>query len=93
MRFHSDPGQGEFWCEDTAVVSVGDTRQFIMRRIDNHACRHVFYVSSGDCVRMFGDCQQQWQHCIKVEDSKVQAGGRVSFVFKQSMQHKGGQPP
>ncbi|KAG5187647.1 hypothetical protein JKP88DRAFT_206995 [Tribonema minus] len=92
MRFHQDPGQGEEWTEETAVVSVGETRQFVMRRVDDHADRHVFYVSSGDCVRMFGACQRDWQHCVKVEGGAAAAGGgpRVSFVFKQSMAHAGG---
>lgn len=83
MRYHSDPDVGTVWTEDTSVVSVGDTRQFALRKTLDHTCRHAFYLSSGDCVRMTAGCQHEYQHCVKV--AKDEVGPRVSLVFKQSI--------
>ncbi|CAM9930181.1 unnamed protein product, partial [Chrysoparadoxa australica] len=66
MRFHSDPGVGEAWSEHTTVVSVGATRRFILRSIADHSQRHGYWVENGDCVYMFGNCQRDYQHCVKV---------------------------
>lgn len=83
MRYHSDPDVGTVWTQDTSVVSVGDTRQFILRETHDHSRRHSFYLSSGDCVRMMGTCQRDYQHCVKA--SKDDVGPRISLVFKQSI--------
>ncbi|CAM9590120.1 unnamed protein product [Ectocarpus sp. 13 AM-2016] len=85
MRYHSDPDVGTIWTQDTSVVSVGDTRQFALRRTLDHSPRgrHAFYLSSGDCVRMTDGCQRDYQHCVKV--AKEEVGARVSLVFKQSI--------
>mmetsp|Transcript_47365 Transcript_47365/g.69256 ORF Transcript_47365/g.69256 Transcript_47365/m.69256 type:complete len:247 (-) Transcript_47365:118-858(-) len=97
MKYHADPDQGTIWDYETAVVSVGDTRQFVFRKTENHEFRHIFYVSSGDCVLMYGDCQKNYQHCVKEEDrwqyqrpleeggegSKSNIDHRLSFVFKK----------
>lgn len=85
MRYHSDPDVGTIWTQDTSVVSVGDTRQFALRRTRDHSPRgrHAFYLSSGDCVRMTEGCQRDFQHCVKV--AKEEVGARISLVFKQSI--------
>lgn len=84
MRYHSDPDVGTVWTQDTSVVSVGDTRQFSLRQTLDHSLgRHVFYLSSGDCVRMTEGCQRDYQHCVKV--AKEDVGARISLVFKQSI--------
>mmetsp|Transcript_21035 Transcript_21035/g.42328 ORF Transcript_21035/g.42328 Transcript_21035/m.42328 type:complete len:458 (+) Transcript_21035:48-1421(+) len=75
MRFHSDPDQGIHWSTNTAVVSVGDTRLFVMREMDDHSKRHQFYVTSGDVLIMHGDCQQRYQHSIRTEEPGVRAAG------------------
>lgn len=85
MRYHSDPDVGTIWSQDTSVVSVGDTRQFVFRETLDHSRRHTFYLFSGDCVRMTGRCQQDYQHCIKV--AKEDVGPRISLVFKKSLAH------
>jgi alkylated DNA repair dioxygenase AlkB len=86
MRYHIDPDQGVHWTTDTAVVSVGHTREFKLREIDDHSRRHRFFVGSGDVVWMFGTCQQDYQHCIQVCEQREEAGPRISLVFKQSLQ-------
>ncbi|GAB5363849.1 hypothetical protein AAMO2058_000918600 [Amorphochlora amoebiformis] len=69
MRFHSDPDQGGIWSHNTAVVSVGDTRLFILRETWKHEKRHHFYVRSGDVMEMVRDCQEKYQHAIRTEES------------------------
>eukprot|EP00188_Purpureofilum_apyrenoidigerum_P006207 Plantae.Rhodophyta-Purpureofilum_apyrenoidigerum.ctg9229.p1 GENE.Plantae.Rhodophyta-Purpureofilum_apyrenoidigerum.ctg9229~~Plantae.Rhodophyta-Purpureofilum_apyrenoidigerum.ctg9229.p1 ORF type:complete len:396 (+),score=51.31 Plantae.Rhodophyta-Purpureofilum_apyrenoidigerum.ctg9229:164-1351(+) len=85
MRYHSDPDQGTYWTTDTAVVSIGDTRQFIFRRADDYSMRHVYYVTGGDVVIMRGDCQERFQHCVKVESNAEDCGPRMSLVYKRSL--------
>lgn len=85
MRYHSDPDQGVLWTTDTAVVSVGDTRQFCLRRTDDFDARHVFYVTGGDVVVMRDHCQRDYQHCIRVENEADDAGPRFSLVYKKSL--------
>lgn len=91
MRYHSDPDVGMLWTQDTSVVSVGDTRQFIFRATEDHSRRHAFYVFGGDCVRMVGHCQRDFQHCVKA--GKEGTGPRVSLVFKKSIAGERPRPP
>jgi alkylated DNA repair dioxygenase AlkB len=62
---------------------------FIMRESADHSRRHSFWVKPSDCVIMFGDCQDRFQHCIRVERDAEDAGPRMSMVFKQSLSQKG----
>lgn len=53
-----------------------------------HVCTHprwTYSVRNGDCVLMFGDCQDRLQHCIKVERRGEDAGPRMSLVFKERL--------
>ncbi|WIA23492.1 hypothetical protein OEZ85_000237 [Tetradesmus obliquus] len=89
MRFHVDPLYG-CWTPTAAVVSLGDKRQFVFRRIDDFSVRWNYRVSNGDVVVMFGDCQEQLQHAIKVEAAAGDAGPRVSLVYKQRLKQQDG---
>lgn len=84
MRYHVDPLYG-CWTPNTAVVSVGATRQFIFREEADHSVRWCYRVRSGDVVFMSGDCQERLQHCVKVEAEAADAGPRMSLVFKQRL--------
>ena len=86
MRFHSDPGQGEDgpWGFSTCVVSAGDCRQFVFRRIGDPSSRCTFSLRAGDVVEMFDRCQQEYQHSVKTEASDEAAGPRISLVFKRT---------
>ncbi|KAK9830177.1 hypothetical protein WJX72_010148 [[Myrmecia] bisecta] len=89
MRYHSDPLYG-VWDSDTAVVSLGDTREFVFRDVlpslgppipagaDSRSkagkpwaepAHMPYLIANGDVVRMFGDCQDRFQHCIKATPS------------------------
>jgi len=49
--------QYDCWTPNTAVVSLGDARQFVFREASDHAVRWQYRVANGDVVEMFGDCQ------------------------------------
>lgn len=85
MRYHQDPDQGTLWCSHTHVASFGCTRTFVLRRSDDHEVRHEYTLEHGDVVHMFGGCQRDYQHCIRVERDEADAGPRISLVFKQSL--------
>jgi alkylated DNA repair dioxygenase AlkB len=85
MRYHSDPDQGLYWSTTTAVVSIGDTREFCLRDVASKGKieHHRFFVSQACVVEMVDDCQIRYQHCVK---QAGEAGPRVSLVFKQSLE-------
>jgi alkylated DNA repair dioxygenase AlkB len=85
MRFHVDPLY-KTWTPNTAVVSIGHTRTFVFRAMEDHSRRWVYPVANGDLVVMFGDCQEVLQHAIRVEREAGDAGPRMSLVYKQNIQ-------
>lgn len=82
MKFHCDP-QADGWADDTAVVSVGAARRFVLRRIDDVASRWTHVLHTGDVVYMSGDCQRRFQHAVPAEKEARAAGERISLVFKK----------
>jgi alkylated DNA repair dioxygenase AlkB len=90
MRYHQDPlynSEGkQIWADDAAVISVGSTRQFVLRDIDEKDRKyHYFSVKNGDMMRMFNGCQSHYQHAVKVEKTKEAVGERCSLVFKKRL--------
>ncbi len=81
MHYHSDP-VGNDWLNVFAVVSIGETREFIMRRIRDKDEKHHFQFSHGDAIFMYGDCQQEFEHCVKTHKNVEDASPRISLVFK-----------
>eukprot|EP00198_Chlamydomonas_reinhardtii_P006268 XP_001695604.1 predicted protein [Chlamydomonas reinhardtii] len=90
MRYHVDPLYG-VWSPESAVVSIGDTRTFIFREISDYNSRWQYRVRNGDVVRMWGDCQDRLQHCVRVERAAEDAGPRMSLVFKERLRGPGGE--
>lgn len=86
MNFHADPGQGEVWGFSTCVVSAGDARLFVFRRIGAPEQRCTFALRAGDVVEMFGDCQAEYQHSVRTESVQAErTGPRISLVFKRGL--------
>jgi len=93
MRYHVDPlfdpndPERQIWADDTSVISVGDTRKFIIRDIEDGSDRkyYRFNVEGGDMMRMYNRCQRLYQHTVKVEKAVESVGPRYSIVFKQSI--------
>lgn len=55
-----------------------EARRLFFRRIS-------FTVRSGDVTRMHDDCQERFQHSIKVEREAADATERVSLVYKKRL--------
>ena len=76
-------GAGCDWHTDSpfdaqAVLSLGATRTFGVRRLDGSALS-LIPVADGDLVVMPSGFQQEWQHSVPVEDVE---GERCSLVFR-----------
>lgn len=93
MRYHIDPDQGVQWGFETAVVSIGATRRFAFRSIDeksddgegkNDSKPHSFVLMDGDVTEMVRDCQDRFQHTVKTAEFKGESAPRVSLVFKKT---------
>lgn len=94
-KYHSDPDHGKIWSRDTVVVSVGETRRFNLRRINegmqsNEDNPHCFHVTHGDVFYMFDDCQETFQHSVMSSEGEWNDGPRASIVFKKSLVLPGG---
>ena len=47
---------------------------------------NVLRLRAGDVVEMWGDCQQRYQHSVRVEPCASAAGPRISLVFKRALE-------
>ena len=63
-----------------ASVSLGATRDFLLRKNSDHSEKHVFNLSSGDLIIMRGNTQKTWMHAVprraNVKD------GRINLTFR-----------
>ena len=88
MRYHIDPEQGIVWDLETAVVSIGATRGFAFRSINEEGTKkskpHSFILMDGDVTEMVRDCQDRFQHTLKTAEFKGESAPRISLVFKKS---------
>lgn len=81
MGYHSDPIQDK-WTNDFIILSLGSTRDFVFRQIDNHESKIKFCLGDGDLIYMYDNCQEKYEHCLK--KNKTDNQERVSLVFKKS---------
>lgn len=86
-KYHTDPDLGRLWARDSVIVSVGETRRFAFRKIGAASERdaHWFRVRSGDCVFMFADCNDNWEHCVMRAEGEDNDAPRASIVFKRAI--------
>jgi alkylated DNA repair dioxygenase AlkB len=83
--YHADPEHGSYWALPTSVVSAGETRRFVFRRIDAPSEVHSFWFFSGDVVRMWGPCQKDFHHAVLKAEGEHSSGDRISVVFKRAL--------
>jgi len=81
MRYHSDPIDNK-WDTNFMIVSFGAIRKIVFRDIKNFDNKYAFDFNDGDCINMFDDCQDLYQHSIR-KDKHIK-DPRVSLVFKIS---------
>ena len=82
MRYHSDPLSNK-WDTNFIIVSFGITRKLVFRKIADYDKKYTFQLNDGDCINMFDDCQDQYQHSIR-KDKQINSG-RISLVFKRNI--------
>lgn len=63
--------------DEQAVLSLGITRKFGLRRDDSH--EKFIDLADGDMIFMPSGFQHGWEHCVPQEDVK---GERCSIVFR-----------
>eukprot|EP00879_Flechtneria_rotunda_P011597 GHRR01012114.1.p2 GENE.GHRR01012114.1~~GHRR01012114.1.p2 ORF type:complete len:150 (-),score=9.91 GHRR01012114.1:673-1122(-) len=52
MRFHTDPLYGK-WTSHTSVASLGSTRRFVFRKIDDHSVRWTYRYGIASTLACF----------------------------------------
>ncbi|XP_072045134.1 alpha-ketoglutarate-dependent dioxygenase alkB homolog 3-like [Amphiura filiformis] len=85
VSWHTD-GEPELGLHPTiASVSLGETRQFVLRRINNNKenndVTYTFPLCAGSLLVMKGATQQDWEHCILQETQECQP--RINLTFRR----------
>jgi alkylated DNA repair dioxygenase AlkB len=63
-----------------ASLSLGETRRFELRRVDDHRQRCVLELPGGSLLLMTGALQHQWQH--RVGKERLPCGERINLTFR-----------
>jgi alkylated DNA repair dioxygenase AlkB len=82
VAWHGDT-IGRHSADDTlvAIVSLGETRRFLLRPKDGGATRK-FALGHGDLLVMGGSCQRTWEHSVPKTTRPV--GPRISIQFRSA---------
>lgn len=57
--------------------------------IDNSSSKpHTFVLMNGDVTEMFNNCQERYQHTVKVAENRDEVAPRVSLVFKKTLHRR-----
>ena len=67
-------------------VNFGETRRFLMRRIDDHKTKLEFPLKHGTVLIMFGELQHYWQHSVP-KQKKVK-NTRLNLTFRKIIDTK-----
>jgi alkylated DNA repair dioxygenase AlkB len=81
INYHSDRE-----CRGTTIasVSLGGTRDFIMRRINDHSDKKKFALANGDLFVMRGTTQDTWQHAVPKRSVTTKIYyPRINLTFRQ----------
>ena len=81
MRFHKDD-TGVTKSPNIITVSFGETRNFQVRLRADKEIKYHFELNNGDVFRMFGNCQDLFDHSIPPVTNGVSKGGRISLTFR-----------
>jgi len=79
MRYHSDPIEHK-WDTNFIIMSFGGSRKLIFREIKDINTKYSFDMNNGDCIHMFNDCQDLYQHSVRKQKNSLP---RISLVFKK----------
>ncbi|MEM8745068.1 MAG: alpha-ketoglutarate-dependent dioxygenase AlkB [Actinomycetota bacterium] len=79
VAWHADRHRHRVADPVVAILSVGESRPFQMRRSDGGASL-TWGLGRGDLFVMGGACQHEWQHCVPKRRRPV--GPRLSITFR-----------
>eukprot|EP00455_Lapot_gusevi_P004707 TRINITY_DN11946_c0_g1_i1.p1 TRINITY_DN11946_c0_g1~~TRINITY_DN11946_c0_g1_i1.p1 ORF type:complete len:254 (+),score=19.03 TRINITY_DN11946_c0_g1_i1:85-846(+) len=80
VGFHSDADSLYGPSTTIASLSLGSTRDFVVREIGNHLNQMVFRLGNGDLLLMQGTMQRHWQHAVP---KRSKAGPRINLTFRK----------
>lgn len=81
MKFHKDD-VGVSKSPNIITVSFGETRTFLVRLRGDKEVRYQFELNNGDVFRMFGNCQDLFDHSIPQVPNGIDKKGRISLTFR-----------
>jgi len=81
MRFHKDD-TGVTKTPNIITVSFGETRNFQVRLRADKEIKYYYELKNGDVFRMFGNCQDLFDHSIPPVPNGVEKKGRISLTFR-----------
>jgi tRNA/tmRNA/rRNA uracil-C5-methylase (TrmA/RlmC/RlmD family)/alkylated DNA repair dioxygenase AlkB len=81
MRFHKDD-TGVTKTSNIITVSFGETRNFQVRLRADKNIKYYYELKNGDIFRMFGNCQDFFDHSIPPVPNGIEKGGRISLTFR-----------
>lgn len=64
-----------------ASANFGETRDFMLRRNDNHSCKLSIPLRHGTLLIMRGELQHFWQHCVPARKKVTQS--RINLTFRE----------
>lgn len=80
ISWHSDDEPELGPTPTIASLSLGATRDFVMRRRDDHAVKTTIPLTHGGLVVMRGDSQSAWQHAVPKRTRVVEP--RINLTFR-----------
>lgn len=81
MRFHKDD-TGVTKSTNIITVSFGESRNFQVRLRADKDIKYYYELNNGDVFRMFGNCQDLFDHSIPPVPNGIEKGGRISLTFR-----------
>lgn len=86
MGWHSDDELSLGKQPVIASLSLGQTRQFLLRHKQQKTQQHEFLLGHGDLLIMAGKTQQYWQHSVAKTTKAI--GPRINITFRQIVDFK-----
>jgi alkylated DNA repair dioxygenase AlkB len=71
-------------CRGTTIasISLGGTRDFVVRRLDNHNDKKKFALANGDLFVMKGTTQDTWEHAVPKRSVSSIYYPRINLTFR-----------
>ncbi|KAJ3043827.1 Alpha-ketoglutarate-dependent dioxygenase alkB 2 [Rhizophlyctis rosea] len=86
ISYHSDDESFLGPLPTIASLSLGSSRDFLMRHKVDKTKNEKFVLESGDMVVMRGKTQSEWLHAVP---KRKNAGGRINITFRRAVNVKG----